>query len=221
MQKMCLSCGISFSLSGSGRRQKYCQKCATRATGQGRVSRPSNSLKVKAAKTGFEDAWVDRLSRLEMEGPIALLVGEDLWRLWPSQTTRGADARHWRLTVKGVRDAATIPPKRKEKPVAVIKGFRVRLVLEMEAPAIGCGSRLVTVQFRTVRRRKKVSRLVELHCARYSDTITREAFKELVASNRRYRKRNAVERSLLPSMGPVLKLVVNNPPADTTKEDAA
>ena len=67
--------------------------------GQGWGFRGSNPLKTKAAKTGFEDAWVARLSRLEMEGPIALLIDDDLWRLWPGAGT--ADARHWRLSVKG------------------------------------------------------------------------------------------------------------------------
>ena len=155
------------------------------------MSRPSKPLNTKAAKTGFEDAWVDRLSRLEMEGPIALLIGDELWRLWPGTGTKTADARHWRLSVKGVR--ATPPPPRKEKPATVTKGFPVRLLLEMEAPIIGCGNRLVTVQFRTVKRKKKVEKFVVLHCAGYTDTIRREAFKELVASNKRYRKRNHIK----------------------------
>ena len=149
-----------------------------------------------------------------MEGPIALLLGDDLWRLWPGTGTSTADARHWRLSVKGVRDAATPPPPRKEKPVTVTKGFPVRLVLEMEAPVIGCGNRLVTVQFRTVKRKKKVEKFVVLHCAGYTDTIRREAFKDLVASNKRYRRRNKPKR-------PQLKLVVNNKPADSSMQEAA
>ena len=159
--------------------------------GHGRGLSASNPLNTKVAKTGFEDAWVARLSRLEMEGPITLLIGDGLWRLWPG--TGKADARHWRLSVKGVRDAATAPPPRKEKLTTPIKGFPVRLMLEMEAPIIGCGSRLVTVQFRTVKRKKKVEKFVVLHCAGYTDTIRREAFKELVASNKRYRKRNHIK----------------------------
>jgi hypothetical protein len=78
-------------------------------------------------------------------------------------------------------------------------------MLEMEAPAIGCGNRLVTVQFRT---RKK---LVVLHCAGYTATITREAFKELIASNKRYRKRNK----------PTLRLVVRNPKPASHLAEAA
>ena len=82
----------------------------------------------------------------------------------------------------------------------------------MEAPIIGCGNRLVTVQFRTVKRKKKVEKFVVLHCAGYTDTIRREAFKELVASNKKYRKRGRT---------PKLKLVVNNPPRVTITEEAA
>ena len=84
----------------------------------------------------------------------------------------------------------------------------------MEAPILGCGNRLVTVQFRNVKRKKKVEKFVVLHCAGYTDTIKREVFKELVASNRRYRKRNQRRT-------PKLKLVVNNPPRVTIKEEAA
>ena len=214
MQKKCLSCGAQFTLSGSGRPQKYCLECRKRGTGHSWGLSASNPLNTKVAKTGFEDAWVDRLSRLEMEGPIALLIDDELWRLWPGTGTKTADARHWRLSVKRVRDAATPPPPRNEKLTTPIKGFQVRLMLEMEAPVIGCGSRLVTIQFRTVKRKKKVEKFVVLHCAGYTDTIRREAFKELVASNRRYRKRNQRRT-------PKLKLVVNNPPRVTIKEEAA
>jgi hypothetical protein len=102
--------------------------------------------------------------------------------------------------------------QRKEKPTVPFKGFPVRLMLEMEAPLIGCGNRLVTVQFRNVKRKKKVEKFVVLHCAGYTDTIRREAFKEVVASNKKYRKRGRT---------PKLKLVVNNPPRITIKEEAA
>ena len=83
-------------------------------------------------------------------------------------------------------------------------------MFEMEAPVIGCGKRLVTVQFRT-RKKKKVEKLVVLHCAGYTATIKRDTFKELVASNKRYRKRNK----------PTLRLVVSNPPRLLDLEAAA
>jgi len=50
------------------------------------------ALEYKGCKNS-EDDWVDRLSRLGMEGPIAILIGDELWRLWPGtelgRPTRG------------------------------------------------------------------------------------------------------------------------------------
>jgi hypothetical protein len=164
----------------------------------------------KGAKRPFEDDWVARLSRLEMEGPIALLIGDELWRLWPGTGT--ADAREWRLAVKKVRDAVTRPPPSAEMPAPPIKGFPIRLILEMEAPIIGSGNRLVTVQFRTAQRKKKIEKFVELHCEGRTETIRREAFKALVASNKQYRQRNKPK---------TLRLVVSNPPRFVEMEAAA
>ena len=45
MKKKCLSCGAKFALSGSGKRQKYCPKCARRGDGRGRGSPASKPLK--------------------------------------------------------------------------------------------------------------------------------------------------------------------------------
>ena len=58
-----------------------------------------------------------------------------------------------------------------------LRGFRVRLMPQDEAPAIGSGQRLVTCQFRGTK--------VVLHHAGYTATIKRDVFKELVAANRR------------------------------------
>ena len=72
MRKKCLSCGQSFALTGSGNHQKYCSKtCRNRGSASSLIVGTevgSNPLKTKGAKTGFEGDWVDRLSRLEMEG---------------------------------------------------------------------------------------------------------------------------------------------------------
>jgi hypothetical protein len=46
--------------------------------GQVRGLATSNHLISKGAKRPFEEDWVDRLSRLEMEGPIALLIDDEL-----------------------------------------------------------------------------------------------------------------------------------------------
>ena len=54
MKKKCLSCGVQFALSGSGKRQKYCSKCARRGDGRGRGLPASKLLITKAAKIGSE-----------------------------------------------------------------------------------------------------------------------------------------------------------------------
>jgi len=54
VKKKCLSCGSPFTLSGSGRRQKYCQICAQRGIGAERGLAASKSLKSKAAKSASE-----------------------------------------------------------------------------------------------------------------------------------------------------------------------
>jgi hypothetical protein len=80
-----------------------------------------------------------------------------------------------------------------------LKGFLVRLVIQDEAPTIGSGQRLVLCQFRG-------KRVLLYHWPvdglwTYSASIRRDAFKELVASNKRYRKRNRIETpaALLPA----------------------
>jgi hypothetical protein len=50
MKKRCLSCGVQFTLSGSGKRQKYCFKCARRGMGRGRGLAASKTLKTKGAE---------------------------------------------------------------------------------------------------------------------------------------------------------------------------
>jgi hypothetical protein len=72
MKKRCCSCGSAFTLSGSGKRQKYCAGCKR---GDGKVwgLPASNPLNIKGAEKPFAEAWVDRLSGLkDHEGPIAL-----------------------------------------------------------------------------------------------------------------------------------------------------
>jgi len=70
------------------------------------------------------------------------------------------------------------------KPIAP-KGFRVRLGItnHRKLQVLGCGFRVVTVQFRR--------KTIMLHHNGNTATIDRTDFKDLVASNRRYRERNA------------------------------
>jgi len=79
-------------------------------------------------------------------------------------------------------------PQDDEKPdvkPSTHKGLRVRLGItnHRKLQGLGCGFRVVTVQFR--------GKTVVLHHNGNTATIDRKDFKELVASNRRYRERNA------------------------------
>jgi hypothetical protein len=60
MKKKCLSCGVQFTLSGSGKRQKYCSKCSRRRNGRVRGLLGSNPLKAKAAKAVREQVLAQR-----------------------------------------------------------------------------------------------------------------------------------------------------------------
>src|SRR4051812_26943860 len=142
MKKRCASCGRSFTLTGSGKRQKYCSKtCRNHGNGLGPLGGTeggSNPLIKKGAETPFEEDWVARLKHpQDAQGPIALLgpYGE-LWRLWPGRETpnetSASMARHWRLFAKGVLNAMT-PPHRRATDQASPKGFRVRLCIETES----------------------------------------------------------------------------------------
>ena len=197
MKKRCCSCGCTFTLSGSGKRQKYCSECAKRGDGRVWGLSASNPLNIKGAEKPFEEAWVDRLNGLkDHEGPIALL-GPDgqLWRLWPTVEKEKTEARHWRLFARGVTNAMTPPPPRKTKaPASPPKGFRLRLCIdtEKELQVLGCGWRIVTCQFR--------GNNVLLHHNGSVASMKRQAFRDLVSANRRLRRKR-----------PKLRLVVSNP----------
>ena len=153
MKKKCRSCASSFTLSGSGKRQKYCSECAKRGDGRVWGLSGSNPLNIKDSEKPFAEAWVDRLSRLkDHEGPIALLALDgQLWRLWPRVEKEKTEARHWRHLVRGVTNSMTPPPPRRAKaPASPPTGFRLRLCIdtEKELQVLGCGWRIVTCQFR-------------------------------------------------------------------------
>ena len=169
MKKRCFSCGVSFELSGSGKRQKYCQNCSSRGVHRGRGLPASNTLKTKGAKHDFS-------------APIPPTEPIDV--LGYASTSRGMVAE----LRQAILDTELAPP---------LKGFTVRLIFEDEAPAIGSGHRLVLVQLS--------GKKVILHGGGYTATIKRDVFKELVASNKRYRKRNQAKPSLRLIVGDLLK----------------
>jgi hypothetical protein len=204
MRKRCASCGRSFTLTGSGKRQKYCSKtCRNHGNRIGPLAGTeggSNPLIPKGAEATFEKDWIARLKHLQdPQGPIALLgpAGE-LWRLWPGRPnpseTSASMARHWRLSAKGVLNDTTPPPPRKAKDPAPPKGLRVRLCIESESElqVLGCGWRIVTCQFR--------GDSVLLHHNGSVASMSRQAFTNLVSANRCLRRKRLK-----------LRLVVSNP----------
>lgn len=222
LRKRCTACGGTFGLSGSGRRQNCCSNCAERVTGRGRVSRPSNPLNIKGAKHDFSAPTPPSVreqieAQQNQPNPITFTTSEGhKGRVWLASDGNKiiGDDRWWRVNVSKLAEEAG--KKRKanpgvfDKPVDLmngtqranidrklrhsildtelappLKGFRVRLYLEDEVPAIGSGQRLVTVQFRGKR--------VRLCYGPYTATLKRDAFKDLVRLNRRYRKRNGIK----------------------------
>jgi hypothetical protein len=203
MRKKCLSCGKSFTLSGSGKRQKYCSNCSKRGLGHIRGLTPSKVLKSKVAESRFEEESV----RAQIErkschlSPISFRTPEGVWgRVWlgvgGGRDWIIGDDGHWRCCIKRATEPHA-PREPRTKAIISHAGFNIRLLLEDEAPEIGSGLRLVTVQFR--------GKKVKLHHWAYTATIKREAFNELVASNRRYRQRNQAKPSLRLIVGDLLK----------------
>ena len=91
IKKKCLSCGVHFALSGSGRRQKYCSKCAKRRDGRGRGLPGSKPLKTKAAKTVSEidlGSFVLAQIKGQARQPVSFTTpDDDRVRIWTSDHT--------------------------------------------------------------------------------------------------------------------------------------
>ena len=96
MKKKCLSCGAQFALSGFGKRQKYCSKCARRGDGRVRGLPGSNPLKTKPAKTVREQVLAQR----DKPNPISFIAPDGRrGKVWLGATGVGDD-RHWRVNLK-------------------------------------------------------------------------------------------------------------------------
>lgn len=95
MKKKCLSCGAQFTLSGSGKRQKYCSKCARRGDGRVRGLPNPNRLKTKPAKTVHEQVLPQR----DKPNPISFITADGRrGRVWLAAAGVGDD-RHWRVNL--------------------------------------------------------------------------------------------------------------------------
>ena len=95
MKKKCLSCGAQFSLSGSGKRQKYCPGCSKQGIGKVWGLSASKSLKTKGAGSDFSSSIPRRrkhnLTVLDIPpagGTFKMNEGNK-FRVWPSATSGG------------------------------------------------------------------------------------------------------------------------------------
>jgi hypothetical protein len=222
MKKKCLSCGAQFALSGSGKRQKYCSKCARRGIGRVRGLPGSNSLKAKPAKTVREQLLAQR----DKPSPINFVTPDGRkGRVWLGAAGVGDD-RHWRVNLKdqpaekgcgftgpqkGTAEIIRIeghshipltrllpdPPKRDLKCVQhdiwpQPWGYKVRLYIEAEKELQELGCGWRNVIVELDGPR------VRLHHNGRTATMKRDAFKAFLARNKRPRR-------------PQLKIVVSNP----------
>jgi hypothetical protein len=171
-------------------------------------------LELKAADSRFKDESVrEQIERKSCHpSPISFRIPEGAWgRAWLGVGVAGGkewivgDDRHWRDGIAKATEPHD-PSERRAKAIVSHAGFKVRLLLQDEAPEIGSGFRLITVQFR--------GKKVKLHYGACTATITRVVFKELVASNRAYRKRDRAR--------PALRLIAGSKtPQLLNVEDAA
>ena len=146
------------------------------------------------------------------EGPK--IIGDNrLWRVNLEQLLRQKERRPkttpWTPTAEALRRPIIVvgrngPVKDMDDALGVLKGFRLRIYIEdeKELQILGCGWRIVTCQFR--------GNKVFLHHNGNTATMTRKAFKEMVAAMRAIRPKR-----------PRLRLVVSNPSLLITRAEAA
>ena len=234
MKKKCLSCGAQFALSGSGKRQKYCSKCARRGMVRSRGLPASKLLKTKAAKTASKadvGSFVLAQIRVQESQPVSFATSEgNRVRICLSgREDRKGEEVYWRVNLKELRrlgekrrgfsepreatahiiatEGCSHIPLTRLKPNPSARdpncvqsdiwprpwGYKIRIYIEAEKELqeLGCGWRNVIVELEGPR--------VRLHHNGRTATMKRDAFKALLARNKR-RKR------------PQLKIVVSNPP---------
>ena len=214
MEKRCLSCGAQFTLSGSGKRQKYCSNCRKRGMGHDWGLSASNPLKAKGAWGAFSEGIPPSQSS-HLTTPDG-----DKAKLWSSaRKDRKGEGAYWKANVrylldhpekhrgfseprKATADIIRIegwsrvplgrlkpePPAREPRDVDPDIwprpwGFKVRLYIEAEKELqeLGCGWRDIIVELDGDK--------VHLHHNGRMATMRRDAFKDFLARNKRFRKR--------------------------------
>jgi DNA-directed RNA polymerase subunit RPC12/RpoP len=108
VKKRCLSCGVQFALSGSGKRQKYCPKCAKRGMVRGRGLPASKLLKRKGAKLASDadlGSFVVAQIEAAKDQPVSFTTPEgDRVRVYLSGCEdRKGDELYWSVNLKGLK----------------------------------------------------------------------------------------------------------------------
>jgi len=108
MKKKCLACGVQFALSGSGKRQKYCSKCARRGMVRGRGLRASKLLKTKAGKTASKadlGSFVLAQIRAQESQPVSFATseGNPVRICLSGRVDRKGEEVYWRVNLKELR----------------------------------------------------------------------------------------------------------------------
>ena len=75
LQKKCISCTRTFTLSGSKKPQKYCPRCSRRGIARGRGLPTSNPLKPKGAETRFWTLIPPANWHLRSASPLPQAIG--------------------------------------------------------------------------------------------------------------------------------------------------
>jgi hypothetical protein len=142
------------------------------------------------------------------------IIGDDrLWRVNIEELLRQRERRPkttpWLPTATTLRRPIIVvgrnePVRDVDDALTAVKGFRLPICIETEKElqVHGCGWRIVTCQFR--------GKTVLLHHNGNTATMKRDAFKTLIAANKRLRRKR-----------PTLRLVFSNPRPSVPQAEAA
>jgi len=135
MRKKCLGCGQSFRLSGSGRRQKYCQMCRSaswRFRGFQPIENKDPNQRGYDTYTPDLSEYVRAAHRVHPRNPVQFVVPDGRKaRVWLGSDTneepKMGDDRHFRVNLAAADklDSAEIRRQRRVWPVDVMGGQRM------------------------------------------------------------------------------------------------
>jgi hypothetical protein len=247
LRKKCLSCGRSFTLSGSGKPQRYCSECARRGI-VGVCGLPaSKPLKTNGAKSASEvdlGSFVLAQIQAQKSQPANFTTPDgDRVRIWPSgRTDRKGEEVYWRVNLKelkrlGEKCCGFSEPRKATSDIKWIEGSsHIPLTRLKPNPPARDPHVLPDIWPRPWGYKVKVyieaeRELQELGCGWRTLIVELDGSKvHLHHNGRKATMKRAAFKAFVASnkcyrkrhhKRPQLKLVVSNKPADTTKQEAA